>query len=134
MDSRKIVFQETGVVVIGQIICIGAMFGIFALMGKFDRTVLIGGIAGGVLSVLNYFFMAIGALIASDKAVNQNVNGGKATIKISYFARMAVLAIALFAFAKSNLCNLFALVLPLAFVRPIITIAEFFRKPGESKE
>ena len=134
MDSRKIVFQETGVVAIGQILCVGAMFGIFALTGSFDSTVLIGGIAGGVLAILNFFFMAVGALIASDKAVSQNVNGGKATIRISYFVRMALLAIVLFAFAKSNLCNLFALVLPLAFVRPIITIAEFFRKPGESKE
>lgn len=133
MDSRKLVFQETAVVAIGQVICVGIMYGIFALLGQFDSTVLLGGIVGAVLSILNFFFMAIGALIASDKAANQNVNGGKATIKTSYLARMVVIAIVLVAFAKSGLCNIFALALPLAFVRPTITIAEFFRKPGETK-
>lgn len=133
MDSRKLVFQETAVVAIGQVICIGIMYGIFALLGQFDSTVLLGGIVGAVLSILNFFFMAIGALIAADKAAGQNVSGGKATIKTSYLVRMVVIAIVLFAFAKSELCNLFALALPLAFVRPIITIAEFFRKPGETK-
>ena len=133
MDSRKLVFQETTVVAVGQIICVCAMYGIFALMGQFDKTVLWGGIAGALLAILNFFFMAVGALIASDKAANQNVEGGKATIKTSYLLRMVLIAVILFAFAKSGLCNLLALALPLAFVRPIITIAEFFRKPGDSK-
>lgn len=134
MDSRKIVFRETAVVAIGQVICVGAMLGIFALLGKFDRTVLLGGTVGGLLSTLNFFFMAVGASLAADKAVEQNVNGGKATIKSSYLLRMVLLAAVLFAFAKSGLCNVVALVLPLAFIRPIITVAEFFRKPGENSK
>lgn len=134
MDSRKIVFRETAVVAIGQVICVGVMLGIYALLGKFDRTVLLGGIVGGLLSTLNFFFMAVGASLAADKAVEQNVNGGKATIKSSYLLRMVVLAAVLFAFAKSGLCNVVALVLPLAFIRPIITVAEFFRKPGENSK
>lgn len=134
MDSRKIVFRETAVVAIGQVICVGVMLGIFALLGKFDRTVLLGGIVGGLLSTLNFFFMAVGASLAADKAVEQNVNGGKATIRSSYLLRMVVLAAVLFAFAKSGLCNVVALVLPLAFIRPIITVAEFFRKPGENSK
>ena len=134
MDSRKFVFQETAVIAAGQVICVGAMYGIFALLGAFDSTVLLGGIVGAVLSLLNFFFMAVGATIAADKATNQNVNGGKATIKASYALRMVLLALVLFAFAKSGLCNVLAMVLPLAFVRPIITVAEFFRKPGEVKQ
>lgn len=134
MDSRKFVMQETAIVAVGQVVCVAAMIGIFALLGKFDSTVLVGGIVGAALAVLNFLFMAIGASLAADKAVNQNVNGGKATIKTSYLVRMVLLAVVLFAFAKSGLCNVVALVLPLAFVRPILTIAEFFRKPGEAKQ
>lgn len=134
MDSRKIVFRETAVVAIGQVICVSAMLGIFALLGKFDRTVLLGGVVGGLLSTMNFFFMAVGASLAADKAAQQNVNGGKATIKSSYLLRMVLLAAVLFAFAKSGLCNVVALVLPLAFIRPIITVAEFFRKPGENSK
>lgn len=134
MDTRKFIFKETAIVSAGQVLCVGAMFGVFALLSAFDSTVLLGGIIGTVLSILNFFFMAIGATLAADKAVKQNVSGGNATIKTSYLLRMMLLAVVLFAFAKSGLCNVIALVLPLAFVRPIITVAEFFRKPGETKQ
>lgn len=134
MDSRKFIFQQTAIIAAGQVVCVGAMYGIFALLSAFDSTVLLGGIVGAVLSLLNFFFMAVGVTLAADKATNQNVSGGKTTIKISYLLRTILLAVVLFAFAKSGLCNVLALVLPLVFVRPIITVAEFFRKPGEVKQ
>jgi hypothetical protein len=49
-------------------------------------------------------------------------------MKSSYFVRLLVLALALFVCAKSGVFNLIALVLPLAFVRPVLSLAEFFRK------
>jgi hypothetical protein len=77
--------------------------------------------------------MGIGAMIAADKAMEDNVAGGNATVRMSYILRLAVLALVLFAFAKSGICNVFALVIPLVFTRPILTVTEFFRKPGEKK-
>ena len=133
MDSRKFVLKETAIVAAGQALCVAAMIGIFALLGYFDRSVLIGGIAGGLLAVLNFFFMAIGASIAADKAEARNVKGGQATIQMSYMARLVILFIVLFALVKSGLCNVISAVLPLAFTRPILTIGEFFRKSGEPK-
>lgn len=133
MESRKIVLRETGIVLIGQILCVAAMVGIFALLGYFDGTVLWGGILGGALAVLNFFFMAIGTCLAADKAEAQDVKGGKATIQISYLIRLVVLVAVLFAGAKSGLCNVISLVLPLAFTRPILMVGEFFRKTGETK-
>ncbi len=131
MDSRKFVLKETAIVLLGEILCSAAMVGIFALLGKFDRTVLLGAVVGAILATLNFFFMAVGATLAADKAENQNVKGGKAMIQSSYLIRLVVLFAILFAFAKSGLCNVIALVVPLIFVRPVLTIAEFFRKPGE---
>lgn len=128
MDSRKFVIKQTLLVLAGQAVCVGIMLGIFALLGKFDRTVLLGGIFGGLIATLNFFFMAIAATIASDKAVAQDVKGGQATIQISYIARLAVMAVVLFALVKSGLCDVFAVVLPLVFTRPILTLFEFFRK------
>lgn len=133
MDSRKFVLKETALVALGQAICVGAMIGIFALLGHLDRTVVIGGIAGGTLAILNFLFMAIGASIAADKAQDQNVKGGQATIQTSYIVRLVVLCVVLFALIKSGLGNVLATVLPLAFTRPILTIGEFFRKSGEPK-
>ncbi len=133
MQSRKIVFQETAVVLIGQLICVAAMFGIYALLGYFSQKVLLGGIVGGVLATLNFFFMAVGASLAADKAETQDVKGGKAVLQISMLVRYVVLFATLFAFGKSGLCDLIALVLPLVFVRPILTFGEFFRKKGDEK-
>lgn len=133
MDSRKFVLVETGIVAMGQALCVGVMIGIFALLGKFDTPVWLGGIAGGLLAVANFFFMAIAATVASEKAVAQNIKGGELTMRLSYFARLAVLFVILFALIKSGTCNVLTAVLPLVFTRPILFVAEFFRKSGEIK-
>ena len=130
MDSRKFILKETAIITLGQTLCVGVMLGVFALLEAFDRSVLLGGIAGGLLAVLNFLLMAIGTSIASDKAQNQDVKGGQATIQLSYFGRMILIAVVLFALVRSGLCNVIAAVFPLAFTRPILTIAEFFRKSG----
>lgn len=134
MDSRKFVLKETAIVLLGEVLCSTAMVGVFALLGAYDSSVLLGAIVGSLLATLNFFFMAIGASLAADQAENQNVKGGQAMLKSSYTLRMVLLFVILFAFAKSGLCNIFAMALPLVFFRPILTIAEFFRKPGEAKQ
>lgn len=130
MDSKKIVFIETGIIALGQLICVAAMIGIFALLGYFDYTVLLGGVIGALVAVGNFFFMAVGVSLAADKAQAQDVKGGKALVRGSYLIRILVMVVILFACAKSGLCNPISLALPLAFVRPILTVAEFFRKKG----
>ena len=132
MDMRNYILRQTGTVALGELIGVGAMVGIFALLGKFDSSVLLGGIVGGAVAVGNFLAMAIGVNIAADKAEKQNVKGGQATVKGSYLLRMAVIFLVLFAFAKSGLCNAIALVVPLIFIRFTLTLSEFFRrKPGE---
>lgn len=133
MDSRKFVLKQTAIIALGQVICVGMMLGIFALLGQFDMHVLRGAIVGGALAVLNFLFMAIGAMMAADKAVDQDVKGGRSAVRSSMLLRLIVLAIVLIAFARSGICNVLAMVLPLAFTRPILTLATFFEKAGENK-
>ena len=132
MDSRKLVFKETAVVLIGQAICVAAMIGICVLLGIYSQAVLLGGIFGGILAVLNFFFMAISTMMAADKAEQQNVKGGQLTVQLSFLLRMGLLFVILFALIKSGLCDSLAAVLPLVFTRPILFVGEFFRKSGES--
>lgn len=132
MNSRKLVLTRTGIVAAGQAVCTAAMMGIFALLHQFDTTVLVGGIAGALVAIGNFFAMAMGAMIAADKAEKEDVKGGKATIKASMSGRLVVMAVLLVAFAKSGYCHLIALLVPLLFTRPILTIYEFFRKSGEN--
>ena len=131
MQERKFILKETAIVALGVGICVAVMIGIFALLGHFDWKVLTGGIIGGLLSVANFLFMAIGASLAADKAQEQNVKGGQALIRNSYMLRLAVLFVILFACAKGGIANPIALVLPLIFVRPVLMVAEFFRKKEE---
>lgn len=133
MDPRKYVLKETAIVAAGQVVCVGAMLGVFALLGKWDQAVLLGGVLGGVVAVLNFLFMAIGANLAADKAEAQNVKGGKATIQLSFLLRYAVIFIVFFAGARSGYCNVLTLVLPLVFTRPILSVGEFFGKSGDRK-
>ena len=132
MDVRKEVLRQTGIVALGEAVGVAAMIGIFALLGQYSGKVLLGGLVGGAVTVGNFLAMAIAVNIAADKAKSQDVKGGQATIKGSYILRMAVMAVILFAFAKSGLCDVIALVVPLIFMRPTLTVAEFFRrKPGD---
>ena len=130
MESRKFVYRQTGIVALGVGLCAALMIGIFALVGAFDLTVLWGGLLGSILSVGNFFFMALAATVAADKAVAQDVAGGQKLMKSAYPLRLLVLAVLLFALAKSGICNVLALVLPLAFVRPVLTATEFFKPKG----
>lgn len=131
MDSKKIVWRETSVVAIGQLISVAAICGIYALLHRLDLSVILGALAGAVLATGNFLFMAIGTSLAADRAEqSQDVKGGQALVRNSYFLRLVILTVVLFACGKSGYFNLLALVLPPLCVRPTITIAEFFRKKG----
>ncbi len=127
-DSRKIALRETLYILIGVSALTAVMLVIFAMLGKFDLSVLLGGIVGTLLAVGNFFFMAVSATLAADKAQEQNVKGGSALMGMSYPLRFLVLAGVLLLCGISGRFNPIALVLPLAFVRPVLTLSAFFRK------
>ena len=133
MDTKKFILRQTALLALGELVCVAATAGIFAMLGHFDYTVVLGGALGALLAVGNFFFMAIMSNIAADKAMQDDVKGGKAFMKASYRMRLVILAVLLFVFAKSGHCNLIALGAPLVCVFPILTVIEFFRKAGESK-
>lgn len=128
MDSRKIALRETAIVAFGVAIGAAVMVGVYALLGKYHTGVLLGALTGGLLAVLNFFGMAVVATLAADRAEQQDVEGGKKLLRASYPLRLICLMGALIVCAKSGHFDVVALVLPLAFVRPTITLAEFFRK------
>ncbi len=128
MNDRKYVLTETLRLFVGEAICTAAMFGVFALLGYWDLSVLLGGMAGLAVTVGNFFFLAVVATLASERAVQQDVEGAKKMLKVSQTYRFIALAVILGLCAWSGACNLIALVLPLVFQRPIMLIIEFFRK------
>ena len=127
-ESRKIAIRETLYVLIGVAVLTAIMFAVYLLLGRFELPVLLGGIIGAILAIGNFFFMAVAVTLAADKAEKQDVNGGKRTMQASYPLRILILGGALLLCGFSGYFDLIALVLPLAFVRPVLTLSAFFRK------
>lgn len=130
-ESRKLVLKETALIAGGELICVALMCGVYALMGKFGIPVLLGGLVGALLATANFFFLAVVASLAADRAQTQDVADGQKMIRSSYLIRLLVLAVLLILCAKSGFFDLLALLLPLVFMRPVLTITEFFRKKGD---
>lgn len=130
MDSHKSIWKDLMPIVAGQALCTAVMIGIFALLGYYDQTVLLGGLFGSLIAIANFFFMTVFVDLASQKAEAQDVAGGQKLIQFSYMGRMAFILVALILLAKSGLCNVLALAIPLVFNRPILTVYELIRKKG----
>ena len=129
-DSRKLVLKETAVVALGEAVCVALMCAVYALIGKFDLSVLLGGLVGLLVATGNFFALAVVVTLASDKAEAGDPASGQKLMKSSYPIRLLAMAAVLILCAKSGFFDVIALVLPLVFVRPILTITEFFKKKG----
>lgn len=130
MDNRKYVFSQMVTIFIGELILSALMVGVFALLGYFDKSVLFGAGAGAVIATLNHLILVQGVMAASSKAEKQDVKGGQALVQMSYFGRTIGLFLILVLCAKTGIFNLIALVIPLVFTRPILTITDHFNKKG----
>ena len=133
MNSKNTAFRDTGIIAVGQVLCTAAMILVFALVGKYSLSVLLGGLLGAAVATANFFIMSFVANLAADKAASQDVAGGQKMIQLSYMGRMIGMFLVLILCAKSGYFHPLALVLPLAFTRPTLTIAELFKKKGENK-
>ena len=129
-ESRKLVLKETALIAIGEAICVALMCLVYVLIGKFQLSVLLGGLIGLLVATGNFFALAVVATLAADKAEAGDPTTGQKLMRSSYPIRLLVMAGVLIMCAKSGVFDVIALVLPLIFVRPILTVAEFFRKKG----
>lgn len=130
MDSRKIVFRETAVIALGEVILSAVMVGVFAALGYFQMNVLWGALTGCLVMIVNYFFMAVTVSLAADRAEAGEVQQAQKMVQLSSAVRLVLMGAALILGIKLG-ANVIALVLPLVFARPILMLAEFFRKKGD---
>ncbi len=130
MSERKYILSQILFVLIGEFLLSAVMVGVFAVLGYFDTSVLLGAAAGSVIATLNHLILVLSVMAASAKAEKQDVKGGQALVQMSYMGRLIGLFVVLVLCAKSELFNLIALVLPLMFTRPILTISDHFNKKG----
>ena len=125
MKNKNPIVMQLLHVIIGQVICAGLMLGVFALINKFDLSVLFGGIVGTVLAIGNFFFMVVGLLNLTD---GSDVTKVKLFTQVSFMIRTAAvfgLAVVAIKFGK---CNAIATLLPLLFPRVVLGVEQFILK------
>ena len=130
MDNRKYVLSQALIILIGELALSALMVGIFAILGYWDFSVVLGAVAGAVIATLNHLVLVLGVMAAASKAEKQDVKGGQMLVQMCYMGRLIGLFLVLVLCAKSGIFNLIALVIPLVFTRPVLTIAEYFNKKG----
>ena len=130
MSNRRYILSQVLFILIGELLLSAIMVGVFAALGYFDISVLLGAAVGSAIATVNHLVLILGVLAASAKAEKQDVKGGQALVQMSYMGRLIGLFVVLVLCAKSGLFNLIALALPLAFTRPILTISDYFNKKG----
>ena len=130
MDSRKIVYKETAVIAIGEVVLSAVMVGVFAGLGYFQWNVLWGALVGCLAMIGNHFFLAVTVSLAADRAQAGDPKGAERSIQLSGIVRLVAVGAAIVIAIKMG-CNALAAILPLAFARPILMLAEFFRKKGD---
>jgi hypothetical protein len=124
METRKYVLTQALGVFLGVALLSAVMVAVFAALGYFDRSVVLGALAGTLIASANHLLLMLGVVVASEKAEKQDVKGGQAFIQMSYMFRLLGLFLVLVICAKSGAFNLLALALPLLFTRPVITITD----------
>ena len=131
MKNKNPIVVQTLRILIGMVVCLGLMLGVYALIGKFDLFVLFGGIVGTILAVGNFFFMAIGLFNLTDGTSAEKI---KLRTQSSFLVRtLAVGGLAAVAIYFGG-CDPLATLLPLLFVRFVIMVEQFILKSNTKKE
>ncbi len=128
MNDKQQTLRELLIFALGELICLGLLYGAFALLGKLDSKVLLGGAIGAVTAVLNYFLMAVGVYAAAARAEAGDPARGRRIVSLSMAGRFLLMIAILVVGAKSGLCNVVAMVIPLLLFRVLIFVGEFFRR------
>lgn len=128
MNDRQQTYRELLTVAMGELVVLGFLYGAFALLGKLDGKALLGGAVGAGTAILNYFLMAVGVNAAADRAQAGDPDRGRRIVSLSMIGRYLLMIAILVIGAKSGLCSVIAMVIPLALFRVLIYVGEFFRR------
>lgn len=122
MMRKNPAIVETLRIALGLAIGLGLMYGVYALISMFSLKVLLGGLLGYILSVGNFFFMAISLMNLADQG--ENPRGGL-KMQGGFLFRMLIMGGLIVLGVKLGYCDAIASVIPVLLVRPVITIEQF---------
>lgn len=115
------IFREQIPVMLAELAASGIMIGVYALLSRLTREVLLGAALGTGASILNYGVMIL-SLLRAEKA--ESPAKGQLMVRGMYMLRMIVLILVLVFALKSGYFDPVASLLPLVFMRLAIFAAE----------
>ena len=136
MKPQEAVVKETGHIAIGTLILTAVMLIVFAVIGRFNLNVLLGGLYGSALAVANFFFLGITVQRIAESAKAQEdekqdpdaVKLAKLWMRRSYSLRMLLGAGLLIVGIAVLKLNWIACFLPLIFPRITIMAMDVFKR------
>lgn len=132
MQKHRDILHQVTRLTIAMIICVGIMLGIYALLGIFTRSVLVGAVVGLLLSIGNFVSLSITVSNALDRAARDNdPQRAQLSIQTSSVIRLLVLAAIYILLFRAKLCDPIAAFLPLLLAQGVLKLAEFFRNDKE---
>lgn len=132
MQKHKDILRQVGRFTLALALCVAIMLVIYALLGAFTRSVLLGALAGLVLAIGNFVSLSITVSNAMDRAARDNdPQRAQLSIQASGVLRLLVLAVIYIALFRAKVCDPVAALLPLLMAQAVLKLVEFFRKDDE---
>ena len=128
MKTESITIRETTKFVLGELLVLVLMCLVFLLLGKFDVSVILGGLIGIVSAVIYFFLLcvSIGNVFFDsqnsdvDTESEQGLKQQKLKFKGSYYLRLGLLGVGLAIGLKFDCFNNFAVLIPVLLTQPIL--------------
>lgn len=143
--NRKFPLFETLFIALGEILVSAVVAGIYLIINKFSIAVLLGGLFGTLLVVLNFITLSVMVNRAIDKALEARPDGElsdeeleefslsaalsvKNAAKLSYIFRIVSMVASLAVAFISGQFDVIATLVPFLALRPLIMAQELFRR------
>ena len=143
-NNKLSAYADTLWLLIGELIVSALTLAVFALIGKFHYSVIMGGVLGTIITTLNFFILSVGINRAVNKYIEargeremdeeeaakfadeHKMDVQNAMMK-SYMLRMALMIGSLVLAGLSGWFNIIATVIPFLTYRPVMYAIEFIK-------
>lgn len=132
MQKHREILRQVCRLMVALAVCVAIMLGVYALLGAFTSSVLVGAILGFVLAVGNFVSLSITVSNAMDRAArDKDPQRAQLSIQASGVIRLLVLAAIYILLFRAKVCDPVAALLPLLMAQAVLKLVEFFRKDDE---
>ena len=122
MKLEKSMRAELGYIAVGLAICDALVCGVFAVLGKFDYTVVLGALWGSVFAFLGMYLLARRVQKLSDMENGQAQQTAKGQLTASYYGRIMLMVFAIVVGVIAPFFNYISTLVPFLLPQPVLML------------